>query len=103
MPTSGPGHDRRVREQRVVSDRPPPGRLPGALLGVAAGVLLASIWLFGASDVALAVTVVFGALVAVLLAGSPGWRSFATQLLVFAGAAGGLLFSIAWYRSHLGS
>jgi hypothetical protein len=77
--------------------------LPGALLGVAAGLLLGSIWLFGAWDVALAVTAVFGGLVAVLLAGSPGWRPFATGLVAFAGIAGGVLFLVAWYGSHLGS
>jgi hypothetical protein len=92
-----------VREQRVVSDRPPPGLLPGALLGLAAGLFLASIWLFGGWDVALAVTAVFAGLVAVLLAGAPGWRRFATGLLAFAGVAGALLFSIAWYGSHFGS
>jgi hypothetical protein len=88
-----------VREQRVVSDRPPPGPLPGALLGVAAGLLLASIWLFGEWDVALAVTAVFAGLVAVLLAGSPGWRPFAMGLLASAGVAGAVLLSIAWYGS----
>jgi hypothetical protein len=92
-----------VREQRIVSDRPSPGRLAGALLGAAAGLLLASIWLFGAWDVALAVTAVFGGLIAVLFAGSPGWRPFATRLLVFAGVAGAVLFSISWCSSHLGS
>lgn len=92
-----------MREQPVVPDRPSPGPLPGALLGGAAGLLLASIWLLGAWDVALAVTAVFGGLVAVLLAGLPGWRPFATGLLVFAGVAGGALLSIAWYASRLGS
>jgi hypothetical protein len=92
-----------VRDQRILWDRPPPGGLPGALLGVAAGLLLASIWLFGAWDVALAVTAIFGGLVAVLLAGSPGWRPFATGLLVFAVVAGGVLLSMAWYAAHLGS
>jgi hypothetical protein len=92
-----------VRDQRILWDRPPPGGLPGALLGVAAGLLLASIWLFGAWDVALAVTAIFGGLVAVLLAGSPGWRPFATGLLVCAGVAGGALFAMAWYASHLGA
>jgi hypothetical protein len=86
-----------VRELRVVPDRPPPGLLPGALLGVAAGLLLAAIWLFGAGDVALAVTAVFAGLVAVLLAGAPGWRPFSIGLLALAAFAGGLLVVIVRY------
>lgn len=89
--------------ERPIADRPPPGPLPGAALGVAAGLVLASIWLFGAWDVAAAVTAVFAGLVAVLLAGLPGWRPFATGLLALAVVAGGALFSIAWYGQHLGS
>jgi len=86
-----------VSERRVdVPDRPPPGPVPGALVGVGAGLVLASIWLFGASDVALAVTAVFVSLVTVLLAGSPGWRPFATGLLTGAVVAGGALLSISW-------
>ncbi|MCW2793375.1 MAG: UDP-galactose transporter [Nocardioides sp.] len=56
---------------------------------MAAGLLRASIWLFGAWDVALAVTLVFGGLVAVLLTGVPGWKPFATGLVVLAVVAGG--------------
>ena len=78
------------------ADRPPPGLLPGAALGVVAGLVLASTWLFGEWDVALAVTFVFAGLVAVLLA-SQGWRPFVTGLLAFAGVAGGVLVALAWF------
>jgi len=80
-----------VWDQPVVPDRPPPGPAPGALLGVLAGLLLASIWVYGAWDVALAVTAVFAGLVAVLLAGAPGWRGFGTGLLTSAVVTGGVL------------
>ena len=95
-----------MRSKRAASspaDHQPPGALPGALLGVATGLFLGSIWLFGAADVALAVTAVFAGLVAVLFAGSAGWRPFATGLVAGAVVAGGVLFSIGWYGSHLGS
>jgi len=62
----------------------------GALLGVLAGLLLASIWLYGAWDVALAVTAVFAGLVAVL-AGSQAWRAFGTGLVAGALVTGGVL------------
>jgi hypothetical protein len=92
-----------VPQPRVVSDRPSPGPLPGALLGVLVGLLLGSIWIYGAWDVAFAVSVVFGGLVAVLLAGLPQWKGFAIGLLIFAVIAGCVLLSIAWYGSLLGS
>ena len=76
-----------MRELNVL-DRPPPGPAPGAAVGVAAGLLLASIWLYGAWDVALAVTAVFAGLVAVLLAGSPGWRPFGSGMVIAATVAG---------------
>lgn len=79
-----------MREFRV-PDRERPGPLPGGLLGVAAGLLLASIWLLGASDVAFAVTAVFLGLVASLVAGSSAWRPFATALLVGAATVTGAL------------
>jgi hypothetical protein len=75
----------------VVPDHPRPGWLPGALLGLAAGLLLASIWLFGASDVALAVTAVFVGMATVLITGASGWRAFGTGLLAAALVAGGAL------------
>lgn len=68
--------------------------MPGAVLGVAAGLLLSGIWLFGDWNVALAVTFVFVGLVTVLLFGSPGWRPFATGLLAAAVVAAGLLVLI---------
>lgn len=71
-----------------------PGWLPGGLLGIAAGVLVGSIWRFGAWDVATAVTAVFLGLVAVLLTGAPGWRRFAVGLLAFALVAGGVLLAV---------
>ncbi len=77
--------------QPVVPNRPPPGPVPGAVLGVLAGLLLSSIWLYGARDVALAVTAVFAGLVAVLLAGAPGWRAFGTGLLTAAAVTIGVL------------
>jgi hypothetical protein len=80
-----------VWDQPVVPNRPPPGAVLGALLGVPAGLLLSSIWLYGAWDVALAVTAVFAGLVAVLLAGAEGWRPFGAGLLVAAAVAGGVL------------
>ena len=78
-------------ERPVVPDRPPPGPLPGAVLGAAAGLLLAAVWRYGASDLALAVTLVFAGLVAVLTAGAPGWRPFGTALLAAAAVVVGVL------------
>lgn len=86
-----PGHDRRVLERPVVPDRPPPGPVPGAVLGVPAGLLLTAVWRYGAADLALAVSAVFAGLVAVLLAGAPGWRPFGTALLAAAGVVVGVL------------
>jgi len=86
----------------VVPDRPPPGPLAGGLLGVAAGLLLASIWQYGDAEVALAVTAVFAGLLAVL-AGSQAWRPFTIGMVVLALAAAGAVFAISWYASHLGS
>lgn len=78
-----------------VPDRPRPGWLPGALLGVAAGLLLSAIWQWGASDVALAVTLVFAGLVAAVIAGAPLWRPFGTGLLVAALVTGGAVVLLA--------
>jgi hypothetical protein len=79
----------------VIPHRPPPGPLPGAVLGVAAGVLVGAIWRYGEWDVALAVTAVFAGLAVVLLAGLPGWRPFATTLLILAAVAATALLWIS--------
>ncbi|GAA1795735.1 hypothetical protein GCM10009795_046500 [Nocardioides hankookensis] len=81
--------------ERPVVHRPPPGPIPGAVLGAAAGLLLAVVWRYGASDLALAVSLVFAGLVAVLLAGSPGWRPFGTALLAAAAITLGVLVVVA--------
>lgn len=65
--------------------------MPGGALGVAAGLLLGSVWRYGAWDVALAVSAVFAGLVTVLLVSSAAWRPFAMTLTVFAGIAGAAL------------
>jgi len=78
----------------VVPHRPPPGPIAGALFGVLTGLLLASIWLYGEWDVALAVTLVFAGLVAVL-AGAAAWRPFALGLVPASVLAAGLLALIA--------
>lgn len=78
-----------------VPDHPRPGWLPGALLGVATGLLLSAIWWWGASDVALAVTLVFAGLVAAVIAGAPQWRPFGTGLLVAALVTGGAVALLA--------
>jgi hypothetical protein len=78
-----------------VPDHPRPGALPGAALGVVAGLLLAAIWWWGAADVALAVSLVFAGLVAAVVAGAPRWRSFGTGLLVGALVSGGAVVLLA--------
>lgn len=76
----------------TVPDRRPPGPLPGAALGVGAGLLLAAVWAFGASDVALALTGVFACLVVAVMVGLPGWRVFGVAMLVAAAVAFGVSF-----------
>jgi hypothetical protein len=77
----------------VVPDRPPPGAGPGAVLGLAAGSLLASIWRYGAADVALAVSFVFAGIVGVLVAAT-GWQRFAVGLVCAAVVAAGVLLAV---------
>lgn len=75
-----------------VPDRRPPGPLPGAVLGVGAGLLLAAVWAFGASDVALALTGVFACLVVAVMLGLPGWRWFGVAMLGASALAFGVSF-----------
>jgi len=74
-----------------VPDRPRPGWVPGAAIGVGAGLLLGAIWRCGAWDVAIAVTAVFLGLVAATIGASSDWRDFALGLLVAAAIVGGAL------------
>lgn len=80
-----------MREIRTVPDRPAPGPAPGAVLGTAAGLLLAWLWADRSRDVALAVTLVFAGLVAAVTAGAPAWRRFALGMLAAALVVGGVL------------
>lgn len=70
-----------MRELHTVPDRPPPGPLAGALLGLPAGLLLTWLWADRDPAVAFAVSLVFAGLVASVAAGAPGWRRFATAML----------------------
>ena len=79
---------------RVVRHEPP-GAVPGAVLGVAAGLLLGSIWAFGSGAVALAVTAVFLGLAAVLGV-HDAWRRFGIALVALGALAGGGLVLLAW-------
>lgn len=83
-----------MSEHPLVPDRPPPGPILGAVLGVPAGLLLTTVWRYGAPDLAVAVSLVFAGLVAVLLAGAPGWRPFGTGMLAAAGVVIGVLVLI---------
>ena len=65
-------------------DRPRPGPVPGGLIGLAAGVLLAWLWTYADREVALAVTLVMAGLVAAIAAGAPEWRTFAIAMLTVA-------------------
>jgi hypothetical protein len=76
------GHHRDVPATPI--RRPPPGPLPGAVLGVGAGALLGWIRTFGNVDVTTAVAAVFVGLVAAVLAGAPAWRPFAGAMLALA-------------------
>ncbi len=75
--------------------------MAGLVSGLAAGLLLALVWLYGDWDVALALTVVFGGLVAVLFASGPGWRPFMTGLVASAVFVVALLLGLAWSAAHL--
>ena len=73
------------------SDRGSPGAPAGAAVGVAAGLLLSSVWAFGAWDVALALTAVFVGLAVTLTLGAPTWRRFGTGMVVAAAVVCGAL------------
>lgn len=79
-------------EPPTAPDRRPPGLSTGTALGVGAGLLLAAVWAFGASDVALALTGVFACLVVAVLVGLPGWRVFGLAMLVASAVAFGVSF-----------
>jgi hypothetical protein len=70
-----------VREIRTVPDRPAPGPGAGAVVGLAAGLLLGWLWTDRSRDVALAVSFVFAGLVAATAGGSSAWRPFAIGML----------------------
>lgn len=72
----------------------PPGQLAGLGVGLAAGLLLSAVWAFGAWDVALALTAVFGGLVIAVGLGAPEWRRFALAMLAGAGLMSGALVLI---------
>jgi hypothetical protein len=80
-----------VLERPVVPDRPPPSPAAGAVLGVVAGLLLTAVWRYGAADLAVAVSLVFAGLLAVLLAGAPGWRPFGTAAAAAAAVVVGIV------------
>jgi uncharacterized membrane protein YadS len=73
----------------------PPGPLPGAAVGVGAGLVLSAIWAYGAWDVALALTTVFLALVIAVVLGARAWRPFALAMLTAAAATGGTIAILA--------
>lgn len=75
----------------TASGRQPPGPLPGAALGVAAGLLLSAVWSFGASDVALALTMVFVGLIVAVTLGAPSWLRFGAAMLVAAAVVAGVI------------
>jgi hypothetical protein len=80
-----------VAEPADPSGRESPGPLPGASVGVAAGLLLAAVWAFGAWDVALALTAVFVGLAVTVVLGAPTWRRFGIAMTVAAAVVGGVL------------
>lgn len=79
-----------------IPDRPPSGPVPGALLGIAAGLLVGWTWMFGGEDVALALTAVVIGLVAVLVGATSGWGRFGVAFLVLAVLACGGLVVLVW-------
>jgi hypothetical protein len=84
---TGP-HDQDPRRQE------PPGPLPGVGLGVAAGLLLAGVWSYGAWDVALALSGVYLCLVVTLMFGVSDWLRFGLAMLVGSTLAGGAVLLV---------
>ena len=77
-----------MHEPATTSDRQPPGPVPGAAVGVAAGLLVSSVWAFGSWDVAVALTTVFVGLVVAVFLGAPRWHRFGVAMALGAGAVG---------------
>ena len=77
-------------------DRPPPGPVPGALLGIAGGLLVGGVLAFGSLDVGVAVGAVLVGLGGVLIVGAPGWRAFGTALLALAALTTAGLDLLVW-------
>jgi hypothetical protein len=73
------------------SQQRPLGPVAGGSLGIIAGLLMATVWAFGAWDVALALTAVFLGLVAAVTLGAPAWRPFGLWLLAGATAVAGVI------------
>ncbi|HVX53595.1 hypothetical protein [Nocardioides sp.] len=65
--------------------------MSGAVLGVGAGLLLSAVWAFGASDVALALTMVFVGLIVAVTFGAPSWRRFGVAMLFAAAIVAGVI------------
>ena len=70
-----------MREIRTVPDRPAPGPYAGALVGLAAGLLLGWLWADQARDAAVAGSFVFAGVVAATAGGSTAWRPVALGML----------------------
>lgn len=77
-------------------DRPPPGPLPGAVLGIAGGLVVGGVLAYGSLDVGVAVGAVVAGLGGVLLVAAPGWRSFAVAFVVLAALTTAGLDLLAW-------
>ena len=61
------------------------------VVGVAAGLLVSAVWVFGAWDVALALTTVFVGLIVAVTLGAQAWRRFALAMLLAAAVVGAVV------------